>query len=340
MEIPDKRLFLLDGNSIIDWDERGALDPGELARLTAEYIAAGSDAVLVPCPEEALVRAVTASADGRVPVGGVVPLSDIDIVPFGTATFERLIAYYRDKLRVYEGLSFVYLDGFTSIADLRAALLAARSFSLPVFAAMAIGDDCRTVLRDADVLAALIAAESLGAAAFGVTAPGGAAPLVDSLLRLYPYTSIPLIARMDAGCPNPVLPQLYDLSPQSFAFEAVTLLQAGAQIIGGRNGVNPSHIRAVKTVVQGADYADHLPQKASLEGELLAANHKEVFFLPRYRRHCRVGYKRRRRASVGGKRPYGYPAHLGALRRRSLFGTGAAALSGACACGFAELYSP
>ncbi len=281
MEIPDKRLFLLDGNSIIDWDERGALDPGELARLTAEYIAAGSDAVLVPCPEEALVREVTASADGRVPVGGVVPLSDIDIVPFGTATFERLIAYYRDKLRVYAGLSFVYLDGFTSIADLRAALLAARSFSLPVFAAMAIGDDCRTVLRDADVLAALIAAESLGAAAFGVTAPGGAAPLVDSLLRLYSYASIPLIARMDAGCPNPVLPQLYDLSPQSFAFEAVTLLQAGAQIIGGRNGVNPSHIRAVKTVVQGADYADHLPQKASLEGELLAANHKEVFFLPR-----------------------------------------------------------
>ncbi len=280
MDIPDKRPFLLDGISFIAPDNQGMPDPDELAQQTAEYIAAGSHAVLVPCPDETLVQAVTAVAGGRVPVGGIVPLSDIDIVPFGRTTFERLVAFYRDKLRVYAGLSFVYLDGFTSIADLRAALLAARSFSLPVLAAMEIGDDCRTTLRDADVLAALITAQSLGAAAFGVTAAGGIAPLVDSLRRLYPYASVPLIARVDAGSPNPVLPHLYDLSPQSMAFESVSLLRAGAQIIGGRYGVMPAHIRAMKTVVQDTAYTEHLPQKSPAEGELLAANHKEAFFLP------------------------------------------------------------
>lgn len=280
MDIPDIRPLLLDGDYHPAFDRQGSPDPERFGQLAADFISSGSDAITVPCADSALVQAAVSVAGGRVPVGGLIPPSNLELVPFGTTTFEHLIAHYRDQMRVYAdaGLSFVILDGFTGIADLRAALFAARPFDLKVFAIMEVADECRTAVRDADVLAALIVAEAMGAAAFGVTASGGAKPLIPALERLYPYASIPLIARADAGCPNPVLEHLYDLSPRSMAGETELLLEAGAQIIGGRNGVTPEHITAMKETVQGFDFGRL--QKMQPEYELLAANHREAFFIP------------------------------------------------------------
>ncbi len=282
MEIPDKRPFLLDGDPFPALDAAGIPDPVCLTQLADEFINAGSMAVLLPAADKACTRAVSESVRGRAPIGGRVQPCDIDIVPFDSTTFERLIEYYRAQIQIYAGsrVAFVFLDGFTGIPDLRAAILAAREYDVPVFAVMEISDECRTAVRDADVLAALVVAQSLGASAFGVTGTGGARPLIQALERLYPYATIPLIARADAGCPNPVLPHVYDLSPQSMAYEVLSLVQAGAQIVGGRNGVTPAHIRAIADKLDHSVFADTLPQKADTRGELIAANHKEIFFIP------------------------------------------------------------
>lgn len=279
MDIPDKQPLLLDGDYLLDAKE---LAPAAFGRLAADFAAAGSDAVLVPRPDPALAHAAALALDGKIAVGGVVSRSGIDLIPFGVTTFERLIARYRDQIAVYAdaGLSYVCLDGFTAMADLRAALLAARSFGLITVVLMETGEECRTTQHGVDILAALVVAQSMGCAAFGVTAPGAAPVLLEAVERLYPYAAVPLAVRLDAGEPNPVLPGVYDLSPQSFAYETLPLLRAGAQIIGGRRGVTAAHIRALAERITEPSLLAHRPAKADMSGELLTATHRDVFFLP------------------------------------------------------------
>lgn len=111
-----------------------------------------------------------------------------DVFPAGEDTFEELAADYAARLRPGEGP--VHINCMTTMAECRAAILAAREREcFPVWVSWACDEDGESVTR-VHMLAALFVAEGMGCAAFGLNCPEAAA--LEQLDKLAPYASVPL----------------------------------------------------------------------------------------------------------------------------------------------------
>ena len=120
----------------------------------------------------------------------------LDVLPVGDHTFEELVSAYREQLRPGEGP--VHINCMTTMAECRAALLAARELGCaPVWVSWACDEDGESVTR-VDMLAALFVAEGMGAAAFGLNCPEELARA--QVARLAPYASVPLFFVREGRC--------------------------------------------------------------------------------------------------------------------------------------------
>lgn len=109
-----------------------------------------------------------------------------DLFPAGDCHFEELVEEYRLQLCPDRGP--VHLAGMTSMAQCRAAILAAGEKGCgPVWVSWQCDEEGESP-TGVQMLAALIVAEGMGAAAFGVECPRWEPVLA----RLAPYASIPL----------------------------------------------------------------------------------------------------------------------------------------------------
>ena len=111
-----------------------------------------------------------------------------DVAPAGDASFSELVSAYSTRLRPGEGP--VHVNCMTTMAECRAAILAARERNcFPVWVSWACDEDGESVTR-VDVLAALFVCEGMGCAAFGLNCREEVAR--SQLARLAPYASVPL----------------------------------------------------------------------------------------------------------------------------------------------------
>ena len=112
----------------------------------------------------------------------------LDVAPAGECGFEELAAAYRVRLEPGEGP--VLIRGMTTMAECRAALLAAKKLNCggPWVSWVCDEDGCSPTR--VDMLAALFVCEGMGAAAFGVECPQEAAGEV--LAGLAAYARAPL----------------------------------------------------------------------------------------------------------------------------------------------------
>ena len=118
----------------------------------------------------------------------------LDVPPMGETNFEKLVAEYRARL--VPGQGPVHLAGMTTMAECRAALMAARETDCsPVWVSWACDEDGQSLTR-VHMLAALFVSEGLQAAAFGIDCPEEAAQ--ERLTELAQYARIPLF-RVKAG---------------------------------------------------------------------------------------------------------------------------------------------
>jgi 5-methyltetrahydrofolate--homocysteine methyltransferase len=111
-----------------------------------------------------------------------------DVVPAGDATFADLMAGYAARLR--PGGGPVHISAMTTMAECRAAILAARQQDcFPVWVSWACDENGESDTR-VHMLAALFVAEGMGAAAFGLDCPESLA--LDLLGHLAPYATATL----------------------------------------------------------------------------------------------------------------------------------------------------
>lgn len=249
----------------------------------AALAAAGCDALLAPTAgalepllaphgyasqvqalNEQLLRDTRAAAAG-LPVGAALGPSGLDVPPGGHADFDDLYDFYRAQVRALEdaGADFLFLEGQQSLADLRAAALAARVNDLPVLATLDVDTDGESSAGCA-LLPALLTLQAMDLQAFGLRfscAPEAAAALVADLL---PHAAIPLAVQ-------PSRATTQGLPPADWAARMAPALRAG----GGPLlcYLPPAHVAALSQLhVQ----RQPLPQQPDCEAAAIA---EEAFFL-------------------------------------------------------------
>ena len=211
---------------------------------------------------EGLAR-LGAEAVGPLPVGGRLGPTGLAFDPENPESFDAIYHAYRAQVRALQrgGASFLLAERLTSLADMRAAVLAARRSGLPV---------CVTVTPPASLgdgpsfLTSLIVLQAMGAPAVGVD--GVPFETAEELLReSFPHAQTRLAARL------PVTPAL---PPAAFARQEGALAALGAAVLGAGSGARPEYDEAAAAFV-----TESAPTPGPEADCRAAASAFEVFFL-------------------------------------------------------------
>ncbi len=197
----------------------------------------------------------TADDRERVLVAGDLTMTGQQLRPMGMMELETLIEVYKEQIRVMEsaGVDLLVVETMMSLGETRAALIAARETTeLPVMVTMTFEADGRT-LFGTDAETAAIVLESLGADAIGVNCSTGPAKMKGIVEAMARVSSLPLIAKPNAGLPavNEQGQTVYDMDSDTFTAEMGELADAGAAILGGCCGTDPCYIAGLKRMTQG-----------------------------------------------------------------------------------------
>lgn len=152
------------------------------------------------------------------------------------------------------GVDIIILETFTSLAELRQAVLAAQEFSgVPVVAQMSFYEDGHTLSGQSAARVATVL-DDLGVNVIGANCSVGPAATLDALQEM--TTALKLLEsgdeRLFSAQPNAGLPArignrfFYMATPDYFADYAVRFARTGVRLIGGCCGTTPHHIAAMR----------------------------------------------------------------------------------------------
>lgn len=291
--LPDLKneLLLLDGATGSVLQHRG-LKPGEIPELLnlnnpdllidlyKEYIEAGSQVVYANTfganahklagsghsVEEIIAAGVAnakKAAEGTETLVGLDagPLGQL-MEPSGPMSFEQAYEMYREMFVAGEkaGADLIAIETMADLLETKAALLAAKENTrLPVFVTMTFETDGRTFTgTPIEAMAATL--EGLGADAIGLNCSVGPDLMLPLLKRLRQATSLPIIAKPNAGLPDPVDGH-YPMEADEFASIMKEAAQAGVSILGGCCGTTPAYIARLKEELRDVKSAYTAPEK-------------------------------------------------------------------------------
>lgn len=164
--------------------------------------------------------------------------------PSGTLKFEEAYDCYKEIVLAGEAADVIVLETMTDLYEVKAALLAAKENSCkPVLVTMTFEKNQRT-FTGVSPECMIAVAEGLGADALGVNCSLGPVELMPVVEKICSLTKLPVIAKPNAGLPDPVT-NLFNVSAEEFAESAAKLADLGVRIFGGCCGTIPDHIKAM-----------------------------------------------------------------------------------------------
>ena len=280
-ELLQNKILILDGAMGTVLQQRGLPAGGqpELLNLThpellesihREYISAGSRVIYTNTfganglklaksglrVEETVAAAVAIAkraaegTDAQVALD-IGPLGEL-LEPMGTLPFERAYELFRETVLagVKAGADLIVIETMTDLYETKAALLAAKENSdLPVFVTMSFEASGRT-FTGCTVASMARTLEGLGADAIGLNCSLGPDRLAPLLKELCASTRLPVIAKPNAGLPDP-MDGHYDMDPEAFAQSLLPCVEAGVSIVGGCCGTTPDYIRRLAAALEG-----------------------------------------------------------------------------------------
>ena len=211
-----------------------------LAQRTAELNAAG----------------VTLARKLGVPVVGALGPLGVRLAPYGRVAPEQAREAYAEQISALleAGVDLLAIETQSDIVEIEQAVAAARELDpdIPVLVTATFTRDDRTLLGTTpEALAGRLVA--LGVDALGVNCGQGPEQALRVIRQMASESSVPLIARPNAGGPQEVGGRLlYPATPPYFAEHAQELLAEGVRVLGGCCGTGPEHTRAMAQVVAQA----------------------------------------------------------------------------------------
>ena len=245
--------------------------PDVIRQLQRSYVQAGTNILYAPTftanriklaeyglaerlreMNRALVQLSKEAADGKALVAGDLTMTGQQLYPLGDLQFEQLVQVYKEQAEVlYDaGVDLFVIETMMSLQETRAAVLAVKeTCSLPVMASLTFEPDGRT-LFGTDPETAVVVLQSLGADAVGLNCSTGPQEMAEIVEAMYACANVPILAKPNAGLPELENgATIYRMTPEAFAAAGKKLAEAGAGILGGCCGTDPSHIRALAQAV-------------------------------------------------------------------------------------------
>nr|WP_326184191.1 homocysteine S-methyltransferase family protein [uncultured Oscillibacter sp.] len=280
-EFSRDRIILLDGAMGTVLQQRGLppggqpellnlTDPELMASIYREYIDAGSQVVYANTfgangaklghtghsVEEVVTAAVSIAKKAAAGTGARValdmgPLGEL-LEPMGGMSFERAYALFREMAVAGEraGADLAAIETMTDLYEAKAALLAVKeNTALPALVTMSFEERGRT-FTGCTIPSMARTLEGLGADAIGLNCSLGPDLLAPLLRELCENTRLPVVAKPNAGLPDPVDGH-YDMGPEAFTAALLPCLEAGVTIFGGCCGTSPAYIRKLSAALAG-----------------------------------------------------------------------------------------
>ncbi len=168
----------------------------------------------------------------------------------------ELRAIFSEQIEALQagGVDLLILETFSSLAELRQAVLAAKESGLPVVAQMSFYEDGHTLSGSSAARVAAVLSD-LGVDVVGANCSVGPAATFDALEEMIAATkqqetpaAVPLFsAQPNAGLPTRINNRFfYVATPDYFADYARRFANAGVRLIGGCCGTTPRHIAAMR----------------------------------------------------------------------------------------------
>ena len=189
-------------------------------------------------------RAVAGKALAALDIGPIGQLLE----PAGTLRFEEAYDCYKEIVLAGSEADVIVIETMTDLYEVKAAVLAAKENSdKPVLVTMTFEENMRTFTGvSPECMVSLL--EGLGVDALGVNCSLGPVELFPVLEKICSLTVLPVIAKPNAGLPDPVTNK-FNVGPEEFAESAAKLAEAGVTIFGGCCGTTPAHISAVTKIL-------------------------------------------------------------------------------------------
>ena len=209
----------------------------------------------------------------------------------------ELRAIFREQIEALQegGVELLILETFSSLAELRQAVLAAKEVGgLPIVAQMSFYEDAHTLSGQSAARVATVLSD-LGVDVMGANCSVGPAATLDTLQEMIAAVkhsdSAGVRPQLFSAQPNAGLPTrienrfFYMATPDYFADYALRFARAGVQLIGGCCGTTPHHIAAMRRaldehfgVVRQSTTA--VPQEATQLKSAGASNGKVTIIRP------------------------------------------------------------
>ena len=257
------------------YDDLNRSDPDRVRAIHAAHLAAGAEVIstntfganpwklgrhglaseVTSINAAGVAVARSAVRPGNLVFGSVGPSGEV-VGPLDEEKAPEFAAGFREQIAalVESGVDAVLIETFTSLAEARLALAAAREVApdIGVIVLMTFSEQATTLFGvAADQAAGTLARD--GADAVGSNCGVGPDTTLTALERMRDAVSLPLVAQPNAGIPERIEGRfLYPSSPDYVAHYAKRYLRLGVSLIGGCCGTGAEHIGAVAGVVRAA----------------------------------------------------------------------------------------
>lgn len=231
---------------------RAYLDAGADIILTNSF---GANAVAYPDSNEVkklVTAAVTLAREAVEEAGHGYVALDLSstgrlLQPMGDLPFEQAVEGYAQAVRAGAELcDLIVIETMNDLYELKAAVLAAKENADKPIVASLIFDEKGKLLTGGDLAAAVALLEGLGVDVIGLNCGLGPVQMAGLLPRLRELSSLPLLVMPNAGLPHCEGGCThFDITPEVFAREMVSLAQQGPWLLGGCCGTTPAHIAAL-----------------------------------------------------------------------------------------------
>lgn len=195
-------------------------------------------------------------------VAGVVGPTGQFPIPLGKTPWHLLKEAFAEQVRALEagGADFIFMETFSDLGELRAALFAAKEYTnLPVACSMTYSKG-RT-LTGTNPQTAAVVLSAMGADIIGANCSTGPEELLDIMRQYRSATHLPLLVEPNAGMPEFMEGKtVYNQTPEKMASFVEEFRHIGVNLIGACCGSTPQHIKAMAVNLQSREPHKKIPQ--------------------------------------------------------------------------------